>query len=156
MRSCQLQRYTVLSVWGSRRHNVCYDKCRLSWSSCRSFLVTPFLQFWSICSLVWSSLQHRQAAHGTILYACVRSGGCVLFPVSPLSLALTYQTVLVILLLTWHHKRFGNGGLFLVAHISTWLLCLCTFLCELVCILMSRNSAMGRYPLKGHSAVVAE
>ena len=30
-------------------------------------------------------------------------------------------------LLTWHHKRFSNDGFFLVAHISNWLLCLCTF-----------------------------
>ena len=118
--------------------------------------LSRLLQFWSICSSVWSSLQHRQAAHGTIFHACVRSVGCALFPVSPVSLVLTYYTVLGILLLTWHHKRFGNGGLFLVAHISTWLCCLCTFLCEIVCILISRNSAMGKYPLKGHSAVVAE
>jgi len=58
--------------------------------------------------------------------------------------------MLDILLVTWHHKRYDNGGHFLVAHISIWLLCLCTVLCELVCLFVSRNSAMGGY------AVVAE
>ena len=118
--------------------------------------MSRLLPFWSICSLVWSSLQHRQVAHGTIFYACVRLAGCVLFSFCPLSFALIYKRVVVILLLTWHHTRFGNGGMFMVAHISTWLLCMCTFLCELVCLLISRNSTMGGYPLKGHSAVVAE
>ena len=34
-------------------------------------------QFWSICSLVWSSLHHRQAAHGTIfMHVCVQLGVC--------------------------------------------------------------------------------
>ena len=60
-----------------------------------------------------------------------------------------------IFLLTWHHTRFGNDDLFLVAHISTWLLCACKLLCERrVCLFISRNSALGGYQLKGHSAVL--
>ena len=61
-----------------------------------------------------------------------------------------------IFLLTSHHKRFGNDGIFCVAHISTWLLCLCTLLGERVCLFISSNSALGGYSLKGHSEVVAE
>ena len=52
--------------------------------------------------------------------------------------------------------RFGNGGLFLVAHISTWLLCLYTLLYVCVCLFISMKSALGGYILMGHSAVVAE
>ena len=41
------------------------------------------------------------------------------------------------------NKCFGNGGLFLAAHIST-------------CLFISRNSAVGGCPLKRHSPVIAE
>ena len=108
-----------------------------------------FLQCWSICSLVWSSSKHGRAAHCTnlslFMYVSVHPNvSCVqsyhhhlLWPT---------KRVISILLLTWHHTRFGNGGLFLVAHISTWLFCLCTFHCELVCLLINRN---GRVSTEG-------
>ena len=60
------------------------------------------------------------------------------------------QKVVGIFLLTWHHKRFCNDGIFLIADISNWLLCLCTLLCQRVCLFISRNTALGAYPLKGH------
>jgi len=66
------------------------------------------------------------------------------------------KTVLVIFLVTWQYKRFGNDGLFLVAHLGTWLLYVCTLLCERVCLFISRNSALGGFPMMGYSAVVAE
>ena len=47
------------------------------------------------------------------------------------------------LLLTWNHKLFGNGGLFLVAHISTWLLCLCTCFASVSACRSSRVSTEG-------------
>ena len=102
---------------------------------------------------------NRQASDGTIFSSLLMCEFHWLFPV-PRSyhyhLLWPTQKVVYIFLLTQHHKRFGNDGLFLVAHISNWLLCLYTLLCKHVCLFISRNSALGGYPLKGHSAVVAE
>ena len=79
-------------------------------------------------------------------YACVHSLECVLFQSYHHRLLWSTKTVVgILLLLTWYHKRFGSGGLFLVAHISTCLFRMCTLRCELVCLLISRKSAMGEY-----------
>ena len=101
------------------RHHVFSDKSVVSVGQAVYLSWSCPLQFWSICSVVCqSSSPNGQSADSTIcsfLCMCAYHRLCSV-------LSLVIITCSGTLLLTWNHKRFGNGGLFLVAQISTWLL----------------------------------
>ena len=85
----------------------------------------------------WASNHFKRWMHVGIqlLASCSQSRHCyLLWPTNK---------VVGIILLTWPHNCFDIVGLFLVAHISIRLPCMCTFHCMLVCLLISRNSELG-------------
>ena len=123
-------------------------KDELSWPSCRSLL--PFLQFWAY--VPWSDLPYHMCKQLTLpaLAFCAFLGLQSVFSRSQSHhyyFLWPAKKVIDSISLSWPHERFDNGCLFLVAHISVWLLCLCTFPCKLVCLFVGLIST---YKFKLH------
>lgn len=110
------------------------------------------LKVWCTCSVVWSSSPHGQTAvNANFSFLCMCVVSCS--ESHHYHMFWLAKKMVAILPVGWTNLGFDYSGLFPVCHICIWLPISGTFFCELACLFISWTSTIGRFQLKGHSAI---